>query len=58
MPRIKATGMASTSQARLERKVARVAEAALTGRPAITVIDVMMGIGWLTPPPVEDWRWG
>jgi hypothetical protein len=50
--------MASASQTKLERKVARVAEAALADRHFVTVIDVLVGIGWLTPPLVEDWRRG
>jgi hypothetical protein len=50
--------MASPTQNKLERQVARAAEAALTARSFVTTIDVLVGIGWLSPPLVEDWRRG
>lgn len=50
--------MASTNQTKFELKVARVAEAAVANRHFVTAKDVLVGIAWLTPPLVEDWRRG
>jgi hypothetical protein len=42
----------------LEQRVVQAAEAALTERQAVSAIDVLVGIGWLAPPRVEEWRQG
>ncbi|NTY62845.1 DUF2293 domain-containing protein [Mycolicibacterium sphagni] len=44
--------------ARLETRVARIAEAALAERQYVTPIDVLIGLGWLAQPNVERWTWG
>ena len=44
--------------ARLEARVVRAAEGALADRKFVTAIDVLTGIGWLTPPQVDLWRQG
>ena len=36
----------------------RAAEAALAERRFVTAIDVLVGIGWLAAPRVEEWRQG
>ena len=36
----------------------RAAEAALTERSVVSPIDVLIGIGWLTPQAVDTWRQG
>ncbi|WP_422742030.1 DUF2293 domain-containing protein [Mycobacterium sp. WMMD1722] len=41
--------------ARLETRVARVAEAALADRQFVTPIDVLIGLGWLTQAHVDRW---
>jgi hypothetical protein len=41
---------------KLELRVARAAEAALNQRRFVTPIDVLVGIGWLPPPLVDEWR--
>jgi hypothetical protein len=43
---------------RLERRVIEAAEAALAARKYVTAIDVLVGLGWLRPPHVEQWRQG
>lgn len=43
---------------RLEQLVMRAAEAALAERRFVTAIDVLVGIGWLAAPRVEEWRQG
>ena len=36
----------------------RAAEAALTKRKFVTAIDVLVGVGWLEPRRVDEWRQG
>jgi hypothetical protein len=43
---------------RMEERVARAAEAVLAEREFVTPIDVLVGLGWLAPSRVEDWRCG
>jgi hypothetical protein len=43
---------------RLEQRVARAAQAALDERGVVSVIDVLMGVGWLAPRRVDEWRQG
>jgi hypothetical protein len=42
----------------IERRVARAAEAALAKRTFVTAIDVLVGVGWLEPRRVDEWRQG
>jgi hypothetical protein len=46
------------NQTKLERRVAEAAEAALAEQRYVTPIDVLVGVGWLTPPAVDRWRQG
>ncbi|MGH9073055.1 MAG: DUF2293 domain-containing protein [Acidimicrobiales bacterium] len=43
---------------KLEQRVIRAAEAALAERHFVTAIDVLVGIGWLTPTGLAEWRQG
>jgi hypothetical protein len=43
---------------KLERRVVRAAEAALAERQFVTAIDVLVGLGWLEPRRVQEWRQG
>lgn len=43
---------------KLERGVVRAAEAALAERKFVTAIDVLVGVGWLQPARVDEWRQG
>jgi hypothetical protein len=42
----------------LERRVIEAAEAALAERQYVTAIDVLVGLGWLQPRHVRQWRQG
>ncbi len=42
----------------IERRVALVAGTTLARTGLVTPIDVLMGLGWLTPANVENWRRG
>jgi hypothetical protein len=42
----------------IERRVAPAAEAALARRKFVTAIDVLVGMGWLEPRRVDEWRQG
>ena len=50
--------MVSDNQRKLEQRVVRAAEAALAERRFVTAVDVLVGIGWLSPPAVDHWRQG
>ncbi len=43
---------------RLEDRVVRAAEAALAEHSVVSPIDVLIGLGWLTPQAVDAWRQG
>lgn len=43
---------------KLGRRVAQAAEAALAERQYVTAIDVLLGIGWLTPNQLAEWQQG
>lgn len=45
-------------QVSLERRVVRAAEAALAERGSVSPIDVLVGVGWLHPRRVDEWRLG
>ena len=42
----------------LEERVARAAESALAEKQYVTAVDVLMGLGWLPPSRVDEWRQG
>ena len=42
----------------IDRRVIRAAEAALAKRKFVTAIDVLVGVGWLEPRRVDEWRQG
>ena len=44
--------------ARLETRVARIAEALLAERRSVRPIDVLVGLGWLAQPNVDRWERG
>ncbi|MCV7149715.1 DUF2293 domain-containing protein [Mycolicibacterium pyrenivorans] len=44
--------------ARMEIRVARIAEATLADQQFITPIDVLVGLGWLAQANVENWQRG
>jgi hypothetical protein len=50
--------MDAESHTKLERRILQAAEAALADRHVVTAIDVLVGIGWLSPPHVDEWRQG
>src|SRR5438477_6431704 len=42
----------------IDRRVIRAAEAALAKRKFVAAIDVLVGVGWLEPRRVDEWRQG
>jgi hypothetical protein len=51
--------LGTVSQRRpLEARVVAAAEAAFARQKFVTPIDVCLGIGWLQPPNLDDWRHG
>jgi hypothetical protein len=46
------------NRADIDRRVTRAAEAALAARRFVTAIDVLVGVGWLEPRRVDEWRQG
>jgi hypothetical protein len=44
--------------AKLEARIVRAAEGALADHEFVTALDVLTGIGWLTPPQIDLWRQG
>ena len=44
--------------ARLETRVARIAETLLAERRSVRPIDVLVGLGWLAEPNVDRWTRG
>jgi hypothetical protein len=55
---VSATTMSQGNGTELEQRVVRAAEAALAARQFASAIDVLVGIGWLAPSHVEEWRQG
>jgi hypothetical protein len=51
-------GMRGKNRAPLADRVTKAAEAAIAGKHFVSVIDVLVGIGWLDPGAVERWRRG
>ena len=56
--RVSAPTTQRTNRTKLEQRVVRAAEVALAERQFVSAIDVLVGIGWLAPSPVEEWRQG
>jgi hypothetical protein len=48
----------SSDRASIERRVAHAAEVALGKREFVSAIDVLVGVGWLEPRRVDEWRQG
>jgi hypothetical protein len=46
------------NQAKLRRRIADAGSAAVAKNGYVTAIDVLVGVGWLLPTKVEDWRRG
>jgi len=46
------------SRQSLEQLVTRAAEAALAEQRFVSAIDVLLGLGWLAPSHVDEWRQG
>jgi hypothetical protein len=42
----------------LEQRVERAAEAVLAEQPYVSAIDVLLGLGWLAPTHLDEWRQG
>lgn len=57
-PSVVSSLVADGGQSNLRRRVVRAAEAALTERKFVTAIDVLVGVGWLEPRRVDEWRQG
>lgn len=55
---MKARASPGSGRDRLERRVVKAAEAALAERKYVTPIDVLVGLGWLQPRRVDEWRQG
>jgi hypothetical protein len=55
---IKTLAMATAVRSKLEERVVNAAERALVDRHFVTAIDVLVGVGWLTTPQVDQWRRG
>ena len=43
---------------RLHQRVAEVAEATLAQQQFVSAVDVLIGLGWLLPARLRDWRLG
>ncbi len=50
--------MTTLAVQKLERRVVEAAEAALAEKKYVTSIDILVGIGWLTPRHVGEWYQG
>jgi hypothetical protein len=48
----------SSDRGDIDRRVIRAAEAALEKRKFVSAIDVLVGVGWLEPRRVDEWRQG
>ncbi|HVV10265.1 DUF2293 domain-containing protein [Amycolatopsis sp.] len=47
-----------SDRAKLRRRVTEVAETTLGKQKYVAPVDVLVGLGWLAPPTVENWRRG
>jgi hypothetical protein len=50
--------MVTEAQTRLQSRIAQAAETALAEHKVVSPIDVLIGVGWLTPSAVDRWRQG
>jgi len=50
--------MNPSNRAKLAARIADVAGHALSTRQVVTPIEVLVGIGWLSPAQIESWRRG
>lgn len=50
--------MGTAVRSKLEERVVKAAVAALADHHFVSVIDVLVGMGWLTTPQVDRWRQG
>jgi hypothetical protein len=50
--------MTAGAERRFQQRVARAAEDALAERDVVAPIDVLVGLGWLAPRRVDEWRQG
>jgi hypothetical protein len=50
--------MNRANRAKLAQRVTKAAEAALAHQKYVSPLDVLLGIGWLNPNVVKDWRLG
>lgn len=50
--------MGEGSSKLLEQRVARAAAALLERQQYVSPVDLLVGLGWLAPSQVEDWRRG
>lgn len=55
---VSATTIRQDNGTKLKQRVVQAAEAALAERQFVSAIDVLVGIGWLAPSRVEEWRQG
>jgi hypothetical protein len=44
------------NERKLAKRIAAAGEAALAARGYVTAIDILVGVGWLATPQVEQWR--
>jgi hypothetical protein len=61
VPHFQRVGVAATdpkNRNKLEQRVTKAAEEALAARGYVSPIDVLVGIGWLDPGKLEQWRRG
>jgi hypothetical protein len=56
--RIPSTNVVADKPGSLEQRVLRAAEAALAERGYVSPIDLLVGLGWLSPARVDEWRQG
>ncbi len=43
---------------RLEQSIVLAAQTALADRQSVSCVDILIGLGWLPPPRLEEWRQG
>jgi len=48
----------SANTSSLEARVVRAAEAALTAKNFVAPVDILVGMGWLASPRIDEWRQG
>lgn len=58
IPFEKAGNMQKTKKTKFSQSVATVAGSAVSLKGYVSVIDLMLGLNWLTPDKVNDWKKG